>query len=230
MEIVTVPVELSTEEFLRPAMFKRLKAENVAPLMEKCRPLIEPKAVYTFSKVATIEGDRVQLESGHTFKSSIMADMLERGQTLAPHVVTIGPKLEQLLAENAGGSILQNWTIEKIGDYALGKATGKVRAILCETLGEEVSNFSPGTGTGELFSIDQQEVLFRLLEPTKNIGVHLTPSYLMMPRKSVSGILAATNAAYVACQHCPREKCENRRRPFNGEYRTTKCTNEHTSC
>jgi hypothetical protein len=40
----------------------------------------------------------------------------------------------------------------------------------------------------------------------------------MVPRKSVSGILAATPKEYDACQYCPRERCMNRRKPFSGEY------------
>ena len=230
MEVASIPVELSVEEFLRNPSFRRLKEEDVAHLIEKCRPLIEPKTVYMFSKVTGIEQDKVTLGGIHTFRSKILADMLVCGQTVAPHVVTIGPRLEQQIAENAEGSVLQNWVTEKIGDYALGKASARVRELLAKTLGEDVSSFSPGTGTGELFSIEQQEVLFRLLDPPTNVGVHLTPSYLMVPRKSVSGILAATSEGYVACQYCPREKCENRKRPFSGEYRNIKCNSQHPSC
>jgi len=83
-----------------------------------------------------------------------------------------------------------------------------------ETLGANVSCFSPGSGTGRLFGIEQQRVLFEILDPKKNIKVELAPSFLMVPRKSVSGIYAVTRQEYFACQYCPRERCQNRKNPL----------------
>jgi len=86
-----------------------------------------------------------------------------------------------------------------------------------ESLGDKVSDFGPGEGTGELFGIEQQTVLFRILQPLKSIGVQLTPSYLMIPKKSESGVFAVTDEEYVACQYCPK-KCEYRETAFRGKY------------
>jgi len=84
-------------------------------------------------------------------------------------------------------------------------------------LGDEVSSFGPGEGTGKLFGIEQQTVLFQILQPFNSIGVQLTPSLLMMPKKSVSGVFAITDEEYIACQYCPK-KCENKSSAFRGEY------------
>ncbi|MCX8171462.1 MAG: hypothetical protein N3E47_05765 [Candidatus Bathyarchaeota archaeon] len=218
-----IPVQLNLEEFMRSSAARGLRETDVARLMDKCRPLIEPKAVYAFLKIVEINDDKVLLSSGHTLKSIILSDMLKPGQPVVPFVATIGPKLENHILENAKGSMLQAWIMEKIGDYALEKAVGYVRSLIERDLGGSATSFGPGTGTGKLFGIEQQEILFRILEPSKNIGVHLTPSYLMVPRKSVSSVLAVTEKEYVACQYCPRERCENRRKPFSGEYFAVKC-------
>jgi hypothetical protein len=92
-------------------------------------------------------------------------------------------------------------------------------------LGGKVSSFGPGTGTGILFDIKQQKVLFKILDPMKSIGVQLSSSYLMIPRKSVSGVFASIDEEYVACQYCPK-KCDGRRAAFIGQYRSINC--EHT--
>jgi len=173
-------------------------------------------------RVIGIEDDDVHLEGGHTLKSIVLADMLERRQEVAPHVVTIGPKLEQDASMLGKENVFRAWALERIGDYALARAALHVRSLVEEKLGDAISSFGPGTGTGKLFGINQQGVLFQILDPFKNIGVSLMPSYLMVPRKSISGVFAATTREYVACQYCPR-KCEYRRRQFSGEYVPIKC-------
>lgn len=226
MEVIDlIPIELDVEDLLQTLKNRRLREKNIVPLIEDCRPLIEPKAVYTFLKVMNIEKDEVRLESGHTLKSIILADLLEGSQTIALYVVTIGPKLEEHASKEAKSSLLRGFIMESIADYAVDKATAYVRSCVKETLGNPISNFSPGSGTGKLFDIKQQETLFQILDP-KTIGVRLLPSYLMLPRKSISGVLAATPQEYVACKYCPRS-CEYRKKPYTGEYFGHHC--EHDS-
>jgi len=196
----------------------RLK-EEVGSILKQYASLIEPKAVYTSSRVKSIEHDRVHFDKDVVLKGLILADMLELGQEVVPYVVTVGPELENKASEE--GSLLREWIIEKMADYALEKATAQVKSQVtsyASKVGNVMSTFSPGTGTGELFGIEQQENLFRLVDSAESIGVRLTPSHLMVPRKSVSGILAATNEEYVACEYCPRV-CDSRRKPFRGGYR-----------
>lgn len=219
-------VELDVEEFLQTKgaekLVKRLRNRQIAPLIQKCRQLVEPKAAYKFVKVMNIEKDEVRLNSGDVLKGIILGDMLEDEQTIVPCVATIGPRLEKQASEEAKHSIIRAWILERIGDYALSKTVAYVRSIVEERLGSAVSSFSPGSGTGKLFGIEQQRILFRILEPHKNIRVRLTPSYLMVPRKSSSRIFAATRQEYVACQYCPR-KCEFRGNAFRGEYASLHC-------
>lgn len=229
MEIIDeIPVEFDNEQIIRTLKVRRMNQQEIASLVNECRPLIKPKAVYAYEKVATIEKEMVSLQSGHTFKSVILADTLRKDQTIAVYVITIGLKLEEKASEKAKTSMIQSWIIESIGDYALRKAFQSFQLMIKDKLGSRLSSFGPGTGTGKLFGIDQPQVLFKILDPPKKIGVNLTPSYLMLPRKSISGVLAETNREYVACQYCPREKCQNRRKPFSGEYTSIDCGMRHS--
>lgn len=223
LEVVDpVPVNLDAAELLRnlKADIPRL-SEELVTLLEKFRPLIEPKAVYACIRVIGLENDQVYLENGHTLRSVVLGDMLERAQEIVPYVITIGPKLENRASQES--SLLRAWLLEKIADYALEKACAYVRSRTEERLRNGVSGFSPGSGTGELFGIEQQETLFRILDPATKIGVRLMPSYLMVPRKSESGVFAVTREEYVACEYCPRQ-CESRRAPFKGDYHHFKRT------
>jgi hypothetical protein len=211
-----VSVKLDETELLQALKgdIPRLRQE-LGQILKTYGSLIEPKAVYTFSRISNIENDQIYLENDVVLSGIILADMLELGQEVVPYVVTVGSRLENEVSRER--SLLREWIIEKTADYALEKASAQVRSRVAERLGGIISTFSPGSGTGRLFGINQQESLFRLLDPTQRIGVLLTSSYLMMPRNSVSGILAATGEEYVACEYCPRA-CENRRKPFRGEY------------
>ncbi len=49
------------------------------------------------------------------------------------------------------------------------------------------------------------------------IGVELTPSFLMVPNKSVSGLRFPTEENWASCMLCPRPDCPNRRAPHDPE-------------
>ena len=221
-----VPLKLDGAELAENLEPRRLSEEAVK-LLEKARPLIQPKAVYTSVRVSRFENDLVHLENGQALRGVVLADMLSAGQEIMPYVVTIGLKLENEISRTK--SLLHSYLLEKIGDYALHKALAYLKSLAAERLARgpvSVSEFSPGTGTGELFGIEQQMSLFQILDgAASSVRVHLTPSLMMIPRKSVSGVLAATLREYVACAYCPRQ-CESRSTLFVGEYQRTKAGSE----
>jgi hypothetical protein len=208
-----IPLDLDAVDLLRNLKVQMLGEEWPA-LLEKAQLLIEPKAVYSTTRVIDLENDQIYLENGHMLRSIILGDILERGQEIVPYVVTIGSKLE---TEASKRGLLQSFLLDKIGNYALHKACDYVKSRIEERFGGMVSEFSPGTGTGDLFGIEQQEALFRILDPAGSIGVHLTTSLIMVPQKSESGVFAATREEYVACEYC-RRRCESRRAPFKRDY------------
>ncbi|WP_287588999.1 vitamin B12 dependent-methionine synthase activation domain-containing protein [Candidatus Borrarchaeum sp.] len=223
MEVIDfIPIDLDARDLIRTLKNRRMKETKVVPLIEDCRRLIEPTTVYTLLKVTSIKKDEIQLESEYILKSSILGEVLKVNQTVVPYIVTIGPGLEKKASEETKSSILRGFIMECIADYAVEKAAAYVRSLMKEKLGSTISNFTPGSGTGKLFDIKQQEVIFQILNPTGTIGVHLTPSFLMIPRKSLSGIFAATPEEYFACQYCPRT-CEYRKKSFSGESLTQHC-------
>ena len=72
-------------------------------------------------------------------------------------------------------------------------------------------------GPGQLdWPIEQQRELFSLLGHVKDsIGVALTESSMMVPRKSISGIIFPTEETFVTCQLCQRNKCPSRKAAFD---------------
>jgi hypothetical protein len=222
--IDSIPVEIDYEELSHSREFRglRSKEKQIEALVEKSRDLIKPRAVFTFLKVNRIDGDLVQLEGDHVLRSSLLSNVLKCGQTVAPYVITIGRELEREASRTSDRDVFDAWVLGRIGDHALGKASLHVGSLISRELGESLSSFAPGAGTGRLFGLEQQAVLFQILDPLNNIAVSITPSYLMIPIKSISGVFAKAGEDYVACQYCPRE-CGSRRRPFSGEYQDVEC-------
>jgi hypothetical protein len=75
---------------------------------------------------------------------------------------------------------------------------------------------NPGSADVEVWPIEQQAVLFRLLGDVETeIGVVLSDHMLMMPNKSVSGVFFPSHSGWVSCEACTRQGCVGRRAPFN---------------
>jgi len=212
-----IPIELNLGEFLGSQKLGRIQEEEVKGMLEEGRQLVEPKAVYSLMRVISVGDDEVGLEGGYKLESMVLADRLRPDQTVALLVVTIGPRLEEQASRYAKASVLKSFILERVGDFALRKARSSIEAKIAQQLGK-ISRFEPGGGTGRLFSLEQQKVLFQILDPADNIGVRLLPSLLMVPRKSSSGVYAPIEGHFSDCQYCPA-KCDYRKAPFTGEYR-----------
>jgi len=113
--------------------------------------------------------------------------------------------------------MLQHYWADKIKEMALRSAVEKGIADINKRYDPgKTSYMSPGSI--EDWPLSEQEGLFSLLgNPESAIGVELTDSFLMLPPKTVSRIMFATEKAYENCQLCPRDGCPNRRAPYEAD-------------
>ena len=111
--------------------------------------------------------------------------------------------------------LLEQYYLEGIADLALHYTIMHLEKHLKRKykLGQ-ISSMNPGSLKD--WPITQQKELFSIFTNTqKIIGVRLTDSFLMIPRKSVSGIYFPTEINFYSCQLCPREVCIGRRAPYD---------------
>jgi cobalamin-dependent methionine synthase I len=132
-----------------------------------------------------------------------------------PFVLTLGQALDDVI--EATEDMLDKYLLDEIGNMALREARGRFEAHLRSTFAlEKISFMAPGSL--EDWPIEQQKPLFQLLSGVESaIGVSLTSSCLMLPRKSVSGIYFPTEASFFSCQLCPRERCDGRKARYDKE-------------
>ncbi|MFC2004780.1 vitamin B12 dependent-methionine synthase activation domain-containing protein [Chloroflexota bacterium] len=185
--------------------------------IENYHNLIDFSVSYVIRGIDSVQGDSVNIENSVLLESKAIARLLERCDEVAIFILTIGNLLEDMvayLAEN--GLILQATVLD-----AIGSGTAEQLAVLVEGRIKEVAaskglvmsrRFSPGYCD---WDVSQQEMIFKAMQED-TAGVHLTEEYLMIPRKSISGIIGIGSSKnnieiYNPCKTCQTADCPGRR-------------------
>ena len=145
----------------------------------------------------------------------IIAKRFLRTTSAAVFVATAGPKIEewshQLMAE---GDMLKGFIVDTAGSEIVEQACDHLELKLADvvhSLGWNLTNrYSPGYCE---WNVAEQHKLFSLFPPGV-CGVQLTPSALMVPIKSVSGIIglgAEVQREAYTCAVCDLQDCFRRR-------------------
>ena len=214
MEIlVRIPVTLDMQEVGRRLHMKRHgNWSEVLALADVAQPLIHARAVYRVCYIDEKLENAVRIE-GICLKSHVLRKNLDRVERVFPYIVTIGGELEARAA--AGKDLLEQFILDTMGNVALAGARAYVMDHIRSRFALRGMSFmSPGSLKD--WAIEEQTPLFSLLGDVKSaIGVRLTESLLMIPRKSVSGIFFPTEIPFISCQLCPRNACQSRKAPYD---------------
>jgi hypothetical protein len=185
---------------------------DLGTLIAQAHSLIALKAAYEISYIGAKGEDTVEV-SGVTFQSRILRRNLEAAQKVFPFIMTAGPELET--AASSSGDLLKQYYLEEMANIALEGGAAWLAGLLAARWGfSGLSSMDPGSL--EDWPITEQPKLFSIFGDTERlVGVRLTDSMLMIPRKSISGILFPSEEGFMSCQLCEREKCPGRRAPFD---------------
>lgn len=181
-------------------------------LVEIATSVIQAKAIYRVSYVEYKNENTIVIE-GVSFTSHVLRVNLDKVGRVFPFITTIGSKLEKIA--DSFDSLIKQYCLGEIGDEALNMATGYIEGYLKRKyqLGQ-ISSMHPGSLKG--WPINQQKELFSLFDNVENsIGVTLENSLVMNPRKSLSGISFPTEVKFYSCQLCPKERCDERKAPYD---------------
>jgi hypothetical protein len=207
------PIELSLEKTLDRLRIdeRRSQALDAENVFKTATSLIHPRAIYAAAYVSKHSEDKIEI--GYTeFASRVLALNLEHIERVFPYVLTIGDSLEN--QARSSESVSAKLVLEAVGDLALGSALEYVQRRIAEQHGLETTSHM---GPGQLdWPITQQRELFSILGDVKHaIGVTLTESLMMIPRKSISGIIFPTEETFISCQLCQRSRCPSRKATFD---------------
>jgi len=182
------------------------------------RSLAEPRAVIEEVDGKAIEGILAAL--GALDEAPVVARILPRARAFALYVATLGEPLSVRVHDLfAGGDLALGWTLDAVASSAADRLADllsdrfRERIIARGETDTRVLPYGPGYCG---WPTRGQAPLFARLHPDE-VGVHLTDSFLMLPIKSVSGILLAGDsrthvfdAAMDFCASCTTHACDAR--------------------
>jgi hypothetical protein len=207
------PVELNLEKTLERLKIdeRRSRSLGVQNIFKTGVSLVHPRAIYATGYVGKRGVSKTEIEDTE-FSSRVLAKNLEHIERVFPYVLTIGDLLEN--TARSSESITAKLVLDAVGDLALGSALEHLQRHISGQYGLETTSHM---GPGQLdWPISQQRELFSILGCVKDkIGVTLTESLMMVPRKSISGIIFPTEETFISCQLCQRNKCPSRKTPFD---------------
>jgi hypothetical protein len=205
-----IPIKLGMEEL--KGQLRISDPEQVQALVEAARPVLSAKAVYGTCYVEEKLEDAVIID-GVRFQSRVLRKNLDHVGRVFPYLVTIGDGLEERI--RASADLLEQYYLDAIANLALGKARKHLGDHLSSRFAlDGLSTMSPGSLAD--WPIEEQRALFSILKGAEaSIGVELTESLVMVPRKSISGIYFPAEVTFYSCQLCPRENCEARKTPYS---------------
>jgi hypothetical protein len=212
--ILDIPVSLDPEETAKKLHISPASLREIpAGFLSRAQEAIKPRAAYRVGYVYEKSEDSVKIGTV-TFQSRILRVNLDQAGKVFPYVLTLGEEIEQNI-QSCTNPLLK-YCLGELAHHLLGRA----QEYLLQHLGEQYALGKPARmNPGSLpdWPLEQQQHLFSLLGPgqvAEALGVRLTPSFLMVPVKSLSGIIFPSEQSFESCQLCPREDCPGRRAPY----------------
>ncbi len=180
-------------------------------ILAEAMSLVEPAAMYTLLEVKNFEHRKIDFVGG-SFEGSLVGKAFAGAEHLYLAVCTIGETLEKKVEELMNENPLAAVTLDGAGIAAIGCVSKAVEDIIsketCELNLSLGMRAQPGQ---EGWPIEQQRQVFSIL-PAEKIGMKLTESCLMLPRKSVSFVIPRgkeLSNSVVPCDFCSkRNRCD----------------------
>ncbi|MEA2087595.1 MAG: vitamin B12 dependent-methionine synthase activation domain-containing protein [Candidatus Caldatribacteriota bacterium] len=227
--IKNIKLKINEEEVLRYQGYSKNKVENPSEVIlqitreeiARGHNLFEPQGIYSSTKIKQISfsDGRVDLENGFSlnFSNSII-NLLKGTSCLVLGVVTIGSSLENKVSKFfTQGEYPRAIALDAVGTVAVESLSRGIRNLVCQEAKEQYFKitryFSPGYGD---WDINQQKDIFKII-PTNKIGVSLTESCMILPRKSLSWIIGIGKGVVIsskerdACKICKAKNCQYRK-------------------
>ena len=171
-----------------------------------------PKALVVEAEVEEVNAETVRVGGVEIVSPLVRAKLLQSPVAYA-YLLTCGQEVEKW--SKTLTDIVDVFYVDELKKLWLGCAEKAVRTEVWKRLVPDAALSSLNPGSLPQWPIEGQRELFRILGDTEGtVGVCLTESCLMLPSKSVSGILFQDHTGHVNCALCPRENCPNRRVPF----------------
>ncbi len=182
----------------RESSQKKRSRDQVKSFIQCYSHAFKPHAVFALFSSLCRQGILILPENDVEFKSPFIAEKFRDSGTVGLFVVTIGPEIEeQIQCFLSDGKHYEAMVLDAIGSEAAEAAAWSIHRHIQKLCGKRLVRYSPGYDEGvkdRAWPIKDQALIFKLLSP-EQIGVSLSPACMMIPRKSVSGIIGSASGS-----------------------------------
>ena len=194
--------------------------ETIEKMLNIVKDLLSPRGVYVVKRIVSFSGESILIEDRITFNTVRIGSYLTCCDRIVVYLVTIGGDLEEEVTKlMRKGDFLSGLILDAIGSEATERAADSLQELLKSSQKKRrgVTSFRYSPGYCDWRLRDQGSIFKALDSLSLNLGVKLTKNYMMIPRKSTSGIMGLGDAETIAnqptpCQLCPeKDYCPDRR-------------------
>lgn len=193
--ITTVDVDIDRNEVCRRLGYKdHTPSASTLLLIDsqiaRAYKLIKPIYTYELKAIEGVMGQEVFVVGSLVFTSKTVSYVLSDCRWAAIYLATIGSDLDEEMSKlMEKGEMLEAAILDVIGTEAVAQALYKLQDVvkgIAQANGCQATvRYAPGYCD---WDVSQQKVLFQAID-SASLGVRLTESCLMIPQKSVSGII-----------------------------------------
>ena len=183
----------------------------------KATTLTDPKFILAEKDIVTVTPEAIQLENGLSFTSKKIASYLNGASELIIFVATIGSRLEtEATALMDKGNQIEGYLLDRIGSLAVESLAKTVEDSIRQFYVQQDASASARMSPGYCdWPTDEQIVMSKILDFSK-AGIYLTDGCMMVPKKSISGIIGIGpknkfSRRVSQCSMCEQEHCAYRR-------------------
>lgn len=190
---------------------------KVVAFNDKVISSLNPRITYNTYRITAADGHSVVLENGAVFSSPKLSKTMRSSREIVCFLATAGPKLDAEISRlTAQGRVSSAYILDAMGSLLVESVVAGFQEKTSKSLRPKdkgvTLRFSPGYCD---WPLTQQGELFGLFD-AQGLGVKLSRSCLMTPRKSISGVfgiypLDGVSAPYIPCWECGRRGCSSRR-------------------
>lgn len=210
-----VSLELTTDRVLEaqgadPAVVRARRPQSAEIAEDALRVglgLLEPCALMAVLDVETLSHRRLTLRDGGWLQGDAIGQHLAGARQVAVTIFTAGAALEQRIMQEISRNLPLAFALDALGTVACDALTQQVVDHIYRLAAQQgwgTSIFlSPGMSG---WSVGQgQPQIFRLIDATR-IGVRLNSQRMVVPRKSVSGVIGLgpglASGGSSPCEYC----------------------------
>ena len=200
-------------EILRYAGVKKTTPE-IENLVDECLLLIRDKLTYKVcygSFPLSFAEDEINLSFTNVRSQSLKAN-LKGCRSFILFAATIGFQLDRMISLYGKTSPAKAHMLQAIGAERIEGLCDLFNQYIAEEYGYTKPRFSPGYGD---LPLELQKDFFRVLEPSRKIGLTLNESLIMSPSKSVTAIIGISDTPCENkkqnCNDCTKQNCSYRR-------------------